>query len=77
MPSPTPIAAGLIKARKHDFNSLDNVLLTPHMAAHTFGADRGRYVSIAESLCSYAEGAEVKRQVTIGTGANLDGFAIP
>jgi phosphoglycerate dehydrogenase-like enzyme len=66
---------------KHDFNSLDNVLLTPHVSAHTFGADRGRYVSIAESLCSYADlqddGGAVKRQVTVGTGENLDGFQMP
>ena len=52
-------------------------MLTPHMAAHTFGADRGRYVSIAESLCSYAEGREAKRQVAVGTGDNLDGFQMP
>ena len=74
---PDPDRGGPYQGSKHDFNSLDNVLLTPHMAAHTFGADRGRYVSIAESLCSYAEGADVKRQVATGTGENLEGFAIP
>ena len=74
---PDPDRGGPYQGSKHDFNSLDNVLLTPHMAAHTFGADRGRYVSIAESLCSYAEGADVKRQVATGTGENLEGFSIP
>jgi len=74
---PDPDRGGPYQGSKHDFNSLYNVLLTPHMAAHTFGADRGRYVSIAESLCSYAEGADVKRQVATGTGENLEGFAIP
>ena len=72
-----PDRGGPYQGSKHDFNSLDNVLLTPHMAAHTFGADRGRYVSIAESLCSYADGGDVKRQVTVGTGKNLGGFVIP
>ena len=74
---PDPDRGGPYQGSKHDFNSLDNVLLTPHMAAHTFGADRGRYVSIAESLCSYAEGADVKRQVATGTGENLEGFEMP
>ena len=74
---PDPNRGGAYQGSKHDFNSLDNVLLTPHMAAHTLGADRGRYVSIAESLCSYADGGDVKRQVTVGTGENLGGFAIP
>ena len=74
---PDPDRGGAYQGSKYDFNSLDNVLLTPHMAAHTLGADRGRYVSIAESLCSYADGVEVKRQVTVGTGENLEGFAIP
>ena len=74
---PDPDRGGPYQGSKHDFNSLDNVLLTPHMAAHTFGADRGRYVSIAESLSSYAEGGAVKRQVATGTGENLEGFQIP
>lgn len=72
-----PDRGGAYQGSKHDFNSLDNVMLTPHMAAHTNGADLGRYISIAESLCSYAEGTSVKRQVAVGTGENLDGFQIP
>jgi phosphoglycerate dehydrogenase-like enzyme len=75
---PDPDRGGPYQGSKHDFAGLDNVLLTPHMAAHTFGADKGRYVSIAESLCSYADGdAQVKRQVAVGTGDNLDGFELP
>jgi len=47
------------------------------MAAHTNGADKGRYESIAASLLSYAKGEEIARYVTTGTGENLDGFEIP
>ncbi len=76
-----PDRGGAYQGSKHDFNSLDNVLLTPHVSAHTFGADRGRYESIADSLCSYAalngKEGDVKRQVTTGTGENLDGFQMP
>ncbi len=74
---PDPDRGGPYQGSKHDFINLDNVMLTPHMAAHTFGADHGRYLSIADSLSSYADGAAVKRQVAIGTGENLEGFAIP
>ncbi|MCH1568993.1 MAG: NAD(P)-dependent oxidoreductase [Parvibaculales bacterium] len=72
-----PDRGGPYQGSKHDFNGLDNVLMTPHMSAHTFGADRGRYESIAESLCSYAEGEKVTRHVATGTGENLNGFAMP
>jgi len=74
---PDPDRGGPYQGSKHDFNGLNNVMLTPHMAAHTLGADHGRYVSIAESLSSYAKGEAVKRQVAVGTGENLDGFTIP
>lgn len=76
-PEPDPDRGGPYQGSKHDFNSLDNVLLTPHMAAHTNGADRGRYESIAQSLLSYAKGETPARYVTSGTGENLDGFEIP
>ena len=72
-----PDRGGAYQGSKHDFNSLDNVLLTPHMAAHTNGADKGRYESIAQSLVSYAKGEDIARFVTTGTGENLDGFEIP
>lgn len=72
-----PDRGGPFQGSKHDFNSLDNVLLTPHMAAHTNGADAGRYECIAQSLLSYARGETIARYVTTGTGENLDGFAIP
>jgi phosphoglycerate dehydrogenase-like enzyme len=76
-----PDRGSAYQGSKHDFNSLDNVLLTPHVSAHTFGADRGRYESIADSLCSYAalngKDGDVMRQVTTGTGENLDGFQMP
>ena len=72
-----PDRGGPYQGSSHDFNSLDNVLLSPHMAAHTNGADRGRYESIAESLMSYAKGETIARYVTTGTGENLDGFQIP
>lgn len=72
-----PDRGGPYQGSKHDFNSLDNVMLTPHMAAHTNGADKGRYESIAASLLSYAKGDAIKRYVTTGTGENLDGFEIP
>lgn len=76
-PEPDPDRGGPYQGSKHDFNSLQNVLLTPHMAAHTNGADRGRYESIANSLLSYAKSEPIKRYVTTGTGENLDGFEIP
>ena len=76
-PEPDPDRGGPYQGSKHDFNSLDNVLLTPHMAAHTHGADAGRYESIAASLLSYAKGEKIARYVTTGTGENLDGFEIP
>ena len=72
-----PDRGGPFQGSKHDLNSLDNVMLTPHMAAHTNGADRGRYESIAASLISYAKGETIARYVTTGTGENLDGFVIP
>lgn len=72
-----PDRGGPYQGSRHDFLSLDNVLLTPHSAAHTFGADRGRYESIAKSLLCYAKGEPIKRHVTTGTGANLDGFQMP
>lgn len=72
-----PDRGGPYQGSKHDFNSLDNVLMTPHMSAHTFGADRGRYVSIAETLCSYADGSAIKRHVATGSGENIDGFQMP
>ncbi|MGB0343380.1 MAG: 2-hydroxyacid dehydrogenase [Parvibaculales bacterium] len=74
---PDPDRGGPYQGSHFDFLSLDNVLLTPHSSAHTFNADEGRYVSIAQSLLEYADGQTPKRQVTIGTGANLDGFKIP
>ena len=76
-PEPDPDRGGPYQGSKHDFNSLDNVLLTPHMAAHTNGADKGRYECIAGSLLSYAKGEPIARYVTTGTGENLDGFEIP
>lgn len=76
-PEPDPDRGGPYQGSKHDFNSLDNVLLTPHMAAHTNGADKGRYECIAASLLSYAKGEPITRYVTTGTGENLDGFQIP
>ena len=74
---PDPDRGGPYQGSKHDFLSLDNVLLTPHAAAHTLGADRGRYECIAQSLISYSKGEEISRFVTEGTGENLDGFEIP
>lgn len=76
-PEPDPDRGGPFQGSKHDFLSLDNVLLTPHAAAHTFGADRGRYESIAETLSEYADGAQPKRYVLTGTGSNPDGFQLP
>ena len=72
-----PDRGGPYQGSRHDFLSLDNVLLTPHSAAHTFGADRGRYESIAQSLLCYAKGETIDRHVTTGTGENLDGFVMP
>lgn len=74
---PDPDRSGPYQGSRFDFLSLDNVLLTPHSSAHTFNADEGRYVSIAQSLLEFAEGKTPKRQVTVGTGANLDGFKMP
>lgn len=76
-PEPDPDRGGPYQGSKHDFLSLDNVMLTPHAAAHTHGADRGRYECISDSLQSYAKGDTLKRYVTTGTGENLDGFKIP
>ena len=76
-PEADPDRGGPYQGSKHDFVSLDNVLLTPHAAAHTHGADRGRYVSIGETVRAYAKGEPLKRFVVTGTGDNLDGFKIP
>lgn len=80
-PEADPDRGGPYQGSKHDFNGLDNVLLTPHMAAHTNGADQGRYESIAHSLVSFAKGyakdEDISRYVTTGTGENLNGFEIP
>lgn len=76
-PEPDPDRGGPFQGSRHDFAGLDNVLLTPHVAAHTNGADKGRYESIAASLVSYAKGETIKRYVTTGTGENLDGFEMP
>ncbi len=72
-----PDRGGPFQGSRHDFASLDNVLLTPHSAAHTHGADRGRYQSIADTIDAYARQKPMKRYVVTGTGTNLDGFAIP
>ncbi len=74
---PDPDRGGPYQGSKHDFLALDNVLLSPHSAAHTQGADRGRYISIAKSLMSYAKGETIKRYVTTGTAENLAGFKMP
>jgi len=72
-----PDRGGPYQGSRHDFLSLDNVLLTPHSAAHTFGADKGRYESLAKSLVSYTKGQTIARHVATGTGDNLDGFQMP
>ncbi len=74
---PDPDRGGAFQGSRHDFLSLDNVLLTPHSAAHTNGADEGRYRSIATSLRQYGEGAPMTRHVITGTGGNPDGFKMP
>ncbi len=73
---PDPDRGGAYQGSKHDFLVLNNVLLTPHCAANTHGADRGRYESIAETLLEYADGKQPKRYVLTGTGTNPDGFTM-
>ncbi len=67
-PETDPDRGGIFCGSQYDFYALDNVLCTPHCAAHTFGADKGRYESIAESLQAYSAGKDVKRHVLTGTG---------
>ena len=76
-PEEDPDRGGPYQGSVHDFLSLDNVLLTPHSAAHTNGADLGRYVSIADTIEAYQSGREMKRYVVTGLGTNLDGFQMP
>jgi phosphoglycerate dehydrogenase-like enzyme len=74
---PDPDRGGPFQGSRFDFLSLDNVLLTPHSSAHTFNAEEGRYISIAQSLLEYAEGKTPKRQVATGTGEKLGDFKMP
>ncbi|MDC0131327.1 2-hydroxyacid dehydrogenase [Alphaproteobacteria bacterium] len=76
-PEADPDRGGAYQGSKHDFISLDNVLLTPHSAAHTNGADLGRYQCIGDTLAAYASGAPLKRFVLEGTGTNMDSFKMP
>lgn len=68
VPEEDPDRGGIFRGSRFDFLSLDNVTATPHAAAHTKGADYGRYVSVSESLQSYAKGETIKRHVITGTG---------
>ena len=52
---PTP-ATGGPKPSRFDFAALDNVLMTPHCAAHTRESDRRRMECIAENLNRFARG---------------------
>lgn len=67
-PPEDPDQGGVFRGSRFDFFSLDNVTVSPHSAAHTKGADHGRYISVAESLASYAAGSPIKRHVITGTG---------
>ncbi len=68
---PDPDTGKAFCGAQFDFLSLDNVLLTPHYAAHTWGAEKGRYESIAISLQQYSASQPIKRQVATGTGKNF------
>ncbi len=60
-----PAAGGPMPSR-HDFASLQNVIMTPHCAANTLGSDIRRYKNIARNLDLVASG---KRPATyIGEG---------
>ncbi len=52
---------------KHDFASLDNVIMTPHCSANTEGSDIRRYLGIATNLDLVATGE--LPETYIGTGA--------
>lgn len=52
---PTP-ASGGPRPSRFDFAALDNVLMTPHCAAHTREADSRRLQCIAENLNRYVRG---------------------
>ena len=67
-PEADPDRGGAFQGSRFDFAALDNVLLTPHYAAHTHGADAARYRCIARTLRAYTEGAPLERLVLTGTG---------
>lgn len=67
-PEPDPERGGVFQGSRHDFNALDNMLITPHCAAHTHGADLGRYISLAETLAAYLSGQTMRRHVITGGG---------
>ena len=76
-PEADPDRGGAFQGSKYDFLALDNVLLTPHCAAHTHRADYSRYENIADTLAQYADGKQPTRFVLSGTGTNPDGFVMP
>lgn len=69
-PEPDPDRGGPFQGSAFGFMDLPNVLVAPHAAAHTHGADRGRYLSIAKTLAAYSEGEELVRLAVTGTGKN-------
>jgi len=70
-PEPDPDRGGPFQGSSYDFMALPNVIVTPHASAHTYGADRGRYISIGHTLAAYAAGEPIARHVLTGTGKKL------
>ncbi len=69
-PEPDPDRGGPFQGSQYNFMDLPSVTVAPHAAAHTLGADRGRYISISDTLAAYAAGGPVDRHVLTGTGKN-------
>lgn len=69
-PEPDPDRGGPFCGSEYDFYSLNNVLLSPHSAAHTRGADRGRYNCITQSIAEYAADQPIQRHVLTGMGSS-------
>lgn len=69
LPAGTPEASP--RPSRFAFHELDNLIMTPHCSAHTDGADRRRWTSIAANLDAFAQGQRPANVVMTGTARKL------
>lgn len=65
LPGGTPEANP--RPSRFPFHELDNLIMTPHCSAHTEGADKRRWISIASNLDAFAQGQRPANVVMTGT----------